>query len=156
MVEIAVEAMTMIVKLAAMKPIHPGVPPTATRQIAANASKNTIATPNQMRRRIFGLFVSSRDSFPPRSSFGCRSSSDSLASRCEIICFSFLSFVDGCLWEAPFLLRSEIPHRHLVRVSLAMLTFTVLSHPRSAVVAGFLKMDARMIPPYGLSRSGGY
>lgn len=39
MVEMAVEAMTMMVKLAAMKLIHSGVPPTITRQITAKASR---------------------------------------------------------------------------------------------------------------------
>src|SRR5579859_2892228 len=72
MFEMAVEAMTMIVTLAAMKLIHPGVPPTATRQMPAKASSATIDTTNQSRRSEFLLSLIRGYILPPGPSLtGC-------------------------------------------------------------------------------------
>src|SRR5712692_8247406 len=69
---IAVEAITIMVKLAAQKLIHPAVPPTITRQTTAKASSATIATTNHTRRSIFLLSLSGGYTFPPGPSLsGC-------------------------------------------------------------------------------------
>ena len=95
--EMAVEAMTMMVKLAAMKLIHPGVPPTTTRQIAAKASSATIATTNHVRRSIFLLSLRGGYTFPPGSSLNGCSWIDSLASLCcSMFSSSSLELIDVC------------------------------------------------------------
>lgn len=116
----------MMVKLAATKLIHPGVPPTHTMQTMAKASSDTMATPNHSRRSVFLFSLTGVYLFPTGPLLiGC-SYIGSLASLCGIIePSSSLELTTVC--EKRFFSHTVISLAHQTFVTEVVFTFTVYS-----------------------------